>query len=172
MRPLFVRELTDEERAILEAGRRSSQVFTVKRCQILLASAGGQNATAIGATVGYSTQTVRNVVTRVNEEGLAALKPRPSCARRLANRELDTRALDHLRALRHKSPRSLGIPRSTWTLATLAVVCHRRGLTSRVFSEEAVRKAIKRLGVGWKRAKAWITSPDPADARKKSDATN
>jgi hypothetical protein len=50
MRPLFVRELTDEERAILEAGRRSSQVFTVKRCQILLASAGGQNATAIGVS--------------------------------------------------------------------------------------------------------------------------
>jgi transposase len=162
MRPLFVRELTNDERTSLAAGRRSSKVFTVKRGQMLLASAGGQNATAIGATGGYSTQTVRTGVTRFNEEGLAALEPRPSCAKRLANRELDTPALDHLRALRHESPRSVGIPRSTWTLATLAVVCHRRGLTSRVFSEEAVRKAIKRLGVGWTRAQAWITSPEPA----------
>ena len=28
-----------------------------------------------------------------------------------------------------------------------------------------------RLGVGWKRAKHWITSPDPAYARKKARAT-
>ena len=68
--------------------------------------------------MGYSTQTVRTVVTRFNEEGLAALELRPSCAKRLANRDLDTQALDHLRALLHESPRSVGIPRSTWTLAT------------------------------------------------------
>jgi len=33
---LFVRPLTAEERVILEAGLRSSQAFTVRRCQILL----------------------------------------------------------------------------------------------------------------------------------------
>jgi hypothetical protein len=34
-------------------------------------------------------------------------------------------------------------------------------------SGESIRRALKRLGVGWKRAKDWITSPDPAYARKK-----
>ena len=38
-------------------------------------------------------------------------------------------------------------------------------------SDETIRQAIKRLGVGWKRAKTWITSPDPAYLRKKGRAT-
>ena len=34
-----------------------------------------------------------------------------------------------------------------------------------------IRQALKRLGIGWRRAKRWITSPDPAYARKKKPAT-
>ena len=34
-------------------------------------------------------------------------------------------------------------------------------------SDETIRQAILRLGVRWKRAKQWITSPDPEYARKK-----
>ncbi len=36
---------------------------------------------------------------------------------------------------------------------------------------ETIRDAIHRLGMGWKRAKDWITSPDPAYLRKKSGVT-
>jgi hypothetical protein len=61
MKPLFVRELTSEEREALTKGLRSSQLFTVKRCQILLASARGLNATQIAETIGCSTQNVRMV---------------------------------------------------------------------------------------------------------------
>jgi len=38
-------------------------------------------------------------------------------------------------------------------------------------SRESVRRALQRLGAGWKRAKTWITSPDPAYLRKKTRAT-
>jgi hypothetical protein len=34
-------------------------------------------------------------------------------------------------------------------------------------SEESVRRALKRLKTNWKRAKHWITSPDPQYLRKK-----
>jgi transposase len=172
MKPLFVRKVTAEERAALEAGLRSSKVFTVKRCQMLLASLRGQTATQIAVAVGYSTQNVRNAITRFNEDGVRSLVPRSSAAHTVANRELDAAALEQLKALLHESPRSLGIERSTWTLKALALVSHQRGITSRELTDEAIRKAIKRLGVGWKRAKNWITSPDPAYARKKNDATN
>jgi hypothetical protein len=53
----------------------------------------------------------------------------------------------------------------------VAQVCHQRGWTPRVLSGEAIRLVLKRLGVGWKRAKHWITSPDPEYARKKKRAT-
>ena len=43
MKPsLTIRPLTDAERAALEAGLRSHEAFTVRRCQILLASAEAQ----------------------------------------------------------------------------------------------------------------------------------
>ena len=43
-RPIFVRPLSDAERESLEAGLRSPDAFTLRRCQILLASDRGKNA--------------------------------------------------------------------------------------------------------------------------------
>ena len=67
--------------------------------------------------------------------------------------------------------RDFGKPTGLWTLALAAEVAHAEGLTDRPVSIETIRQALKRLGVGWRRAKAWITSPDPAYARKKGRAT-
>ena len=78
---------------------------------------------------------------------------------------------DPLKGILHQSPRLFGKARSTWTLDLLADVAFEQGLTPRRLSHEAVRQAVKRLGHGWKRAKQWITSPDPAYARKKKRGT-
>ena len=39
-----------------------------------------------------------------------------------------------------------------------------------MLSPETIRQAFLRLGVSWRRAKHWLTSPDPAYARKKAAA--
>ena len=77
-----------------------------------------------------------------------------------------------LKGILHQSPRHFGKARSTWTLDLLADVSFEQGLTPRRLSHEAVRQAVKRLGSGWKRAKQWITSPDPSYARKKKRGTD
>jgi DNA-binding CsgD family transcriptional regulator len=59
-RPIYARPLTDAERETLEAGLRSSDAFTLRRCQILLASADGKNAYQIARNLGCNPQTVRN----------------------------------------------------------------------------------------------------------------
>ena len=46
-------------------------------------------------------------------------------------------------------------------------MAHAEGLSPAELSVETIRQALLRLGVGWKRAKRWLTSPDPAYARKK-----
>jgi hypothetical protein len=69
--------------------------------------------------------------------------------------------------LLHHSPRLFGKPRSPWTLQLLTEVCFEQGLTSRELSEAALRPTVERLDINWKRAKHWMTSPDPHDARKK-----
>src|SRR4028118_1840481 len=52
MKPLFVRELSDPDRQALQAGLRSSDGFTVRRCHILLASARGGTTTATAQAAG------------------------------------------------------------------------------------------------------------------------
>ena len=44
-------------------------------------------------------------------------------------------------------------------------------VTAERVSLETIRDALKRLGVGWRRAKTWITSPDPQYALKKTGVT-
>src|SRR5215203_1345844 len=69
-RPIFVRPLSDAERETLEAGLRSSDAFTLRRCQILIASARGENAYQIAHELGCNPQTARNAIHTFNEKGL------------------------------------------------------------------------------------------------------
>jgi transposase len=168
--PIFVRTLTATERQQLRAGLRSPDAFTVRRCQILLASASGDTPPRIARTLGCTAPSVRNALHAFQAEGLACLKAkssRPKNARPLLDASYD----DRLRDLLHRGPRTCGKPRSTWTLSLLAEVVHERGWAPRVLSIEAIRHAVHRLGVTWRRAKHGITSPDPAYARKKKLAT-
>jgi hypothetical protein len=52
-----------------------------------------------------------------------------------------------------------------------AEVCVEQGVTAKRVSLETIRDTLKRLGVGWRRAKTWITSPDPQYALKKTGVT-
>jgi transposase len=168
--PLFVRPLTADERASLETGLRSPSAFTVRRCQILLASAEGQATTTIARELRCTDQTVRNAIHAFHRRGLGVLQPLSSRPHTTAT-IFDAGACESLRALLHHSPRTFGKPTSRWTLALAAEVSFAQGLTPRLVSDEAMRVALRRLGVAWKRAKHWITSPDPAYARKKNGAT-
>ena len=162
--------MTQEEHRAFRAGLRSPSAFTLRRSQILLASADGLRPSQICARLGCSTQTVRNAIRAFHAAGTDCLgegSHRPKSTRP----ELDDSGRERLRALLHRSPRDFGKPTSLWTLALAAEVAFAEGLTARPVTGETIRQALKRLGVGWKRAKAWITSPDPAYLRKKGRAT-
>ena len=168
--PLYVRELLDDERERLEAGLRSKGVFELRRCQIILANARGMRAPAIAELVGCNDQTVRNVIKAFNERGLESLRPgsrRPHHTQAAFTSE----NAERLREILHHSPRNYGKPTSLWTLDLAAEVGFEQGLTATRVTGETIRVTLLRLGVRWKRAKHWITSPDPAYERKKSVAT-
>jgi transposase len=80
---------------------------------------------------------------------------------------LSEKACQQLLQLLHQSPRLWGKNSSVWSLALLAEVSFEQGLTPRQVSDETIRRAVQRLKVKWKRAKHWITSPDPQYALKK-----
>jgi transposase len=159
--PSFVRALTEAERPDREHGLHAPEAFVLRRCQIVLASSHGQRIPQIATPLGCDEKTVRLVVHGFNRDGLAVLArgssrphtPRPAVA--------TPAGVVALRALVHQSPRVFGKPTSVWTLELAAQVSAEPGLTARRGTGEAIRKTLRRPGVRWRRAKRWITSPDP-----------
>ena len=166
-----MRPLTRVERDRLEAGLHSQDVYVVRRSQILLASARGEWVPRIAATLGCNDQTVRNVIREFERDGLDACLARGSTRPHTIRAKVDDMAAEQLRALLHQSPRTFGKPTSVWTMELAAEVSVAEGITAERVSGETIRQAILRLGVRWRRAKQWITSPDPEYARKKVRAT-
>lgn len=168
---MYVRELTEQERSHLTASLRSASAFTLRRAQVVLASARKCKPSEIATQLGCAVQSVRNAIHAFDQHGLASLvqqSSRPKSARPL----LDHNAAERVKAILHQSPRAFDHDRSLWSLELLAMVLYQQGLSQRVLSIEAVRQALLRFGWGWRRAKHWITSPDPAYAAKKKDATS
>lgn len=139
--------------------------FTLRRSQIVLASARGERVPAIARALACSEQTVRDARHACNRDGVAALVARSSRPHtvRVA---FDAAGAERLRALLHRSPRGFGHPTSIWTLALAAETAYAAGVTATRVSDETVRATLARLGIRWRRAKRWITSPDPAYAPK------
>jgi transposase len=165
-----VRPLTDAERDAVEQGLRSSNAYTLRRSQIVAASARGEHIPRIARHLSCDEQTARNAIHAFNRAGAAALIKR-SCAVHSEQVAFTPAAAERLRTLLHRSPRDFGHKTSLWTLDLAAEEAHRQGLTQTRVTGETVRATLVRLGVRWLRAKRWITSPDPAYARKKGGAT-
>ncbi len=165
--PLFVRPPTKTEREALEVALRASDAFVLRRAQIILASAQGERVGLIAPRVGFSRQAVRDVIHAFNAQGAAVLQ-RGTTHNKVYYYSFDTASAEALRDLLHHSPRDAGQDTSVWTLELAAEVAFARGLTAWQVSGETVRATLARMGVRWRRAKAWITSPDPEYVRKKA----
>ena len=164
--PLFVRPPTEEERQALAAGLRSADAFTLRRSQIVLASARGERVSVIAHFLGCSDQTARNAIRAFEARGVAALtegSSRPNTV----HAAFDTAGAERLRALLHRSPRDFGHSTSVWTMELAAATAFAEGITAIRVSDETVRATLARLGIRWRRVKTWITSPDPEYGAKK-----
>ncbi len=168
--PIYVRPLEPFEQQMLEEGLHSHEAFTLRRCQILLASAEGKNPSQIAQQVRCASQTVRNVIRDFEQRGVECLKQRATIPVTVEP-VLTAAKREQLQSLLHQSPRTFGKVQSVWTLHLLAEVCHEQGLSDAVLSAPTMLDAIARLGSHWKRAKHWVTSPDPQYALKKNNGT-
>jgi transposase len=163
---IFIRPLTKEERHQIQMKLRSKDAFVLRRCQILLASDRGEKAPTIAQHLACHRQTVLDVIHGFNARGLAILQENSSRPHRLRTSFTDE-ALDALQDLLHHSPRDFGYQTSVWTLSLAAQVSFAQGLTPTLVSGESVRRALNRRGMSWKRARHWISSPDPQYLQKK-----
>lgn len=163
--PIFLRLVTEDERVTIQAGLRSNDAFVLRRCQILLASSRQERAPAIAQALGCDDQTVRKVINGFNRQGMAVCQKGSTRPHRLRTK-LGVQQRERLRDLLHRSPCAFGKQDDLWSLELVALVCFEVGLTNELISDKSVRRALKRRGITWKRARHWITSPDPLYLQK------
>jgi hypothetical protein len=149
MKPIYVRELTDEERRTLEKGLHSSSAFVIRRCQMLLSSAAGKTANQIGTELHCSGQGVRKAI-----------------------HAFDAGGRERLRELIRLSPRQFGHETSVWTLALLAETCQSEGIALRPVNADNLGYVLRDMGIEWRRAKNWLRSPDAHYEHRKKDGTD
>src|ERR1700734_3733080 len=156
--PLFIRPLEEDERTQLEEALHSTDAFRLRRAQYLLASARGQKPCEIAHHYGGCEQNVRNVLRAFQTSALECLNKksrRPKTTLPL----FEEGELARLKHLLHQSPRVFGKNTSLWTQSLLAEVAFEEGVCEQRVSDETIRRALKRLGANWKRAKHWLCSP-------------
>ncbi len=168
--PIYVRPLSDAEQEAVEAGLRSSHAFVLRRCQILLVSSRGERMPVIARALSCNEQTVCNAIHAFNNKGLAVLQEGSSRPHHIQS-AFSAEQVEQLVAILHRSPRTYDKPTSLWILDLLAQVSYEQGLSPQVVTGKAIRATLLRLGILWKRAKRWITSPDSEYLRKKARAT-
>jgi transposase len=162
--------VSDAEQKAVEAGLHSSHAFVLRRCQILLANGRGDRVPVIARALNCDEQTARNAIHAFNSKGLEALTEGTSRPHHTQN-AFSAEQVEELIAILHRKPRTFDKPTSLWTLDLLAQVSYELGLSPQVVTGETIRATLLRFGIRWKRAKRWITSPDPEYLRKKARAT-
>ena len=171
MRAIYARKPSKEERQELENGLKSPVGATVRRSQLILMSADERKkAREISERIGVSDQQIRKVLHAFNETGIGCLKLK-SRARQDDQRAYDDEAREQLRELIRQSPRKHDYKSSLWTLEMLAEVSHQKGWTSYQVHPDTVGQTLLKMGVSWRRAKHWISSPDKNYSGKKNAET-
>src|SRR5258708_319206 len=151
--PVRVRRLSDQEGQKLQriVRRGSTSSVRYRRAMMLLASAGGNRVPVIAQLVQAEEDTVRDVIHRFNEIGLAALDPRWAGGR---PRLLSPDDEDFVVATAKTRPARLGRPFTRWSIRKLVGYLHTlpdRAIRIRPDALRALRALLPRLLRGRRR---------------------
>ncbi len=158
--PVRVRRLMDAEGQKLQqiVRRGSTSSVRYRRAMILLASAGGNTVPVIARLVAADEDTVREVIHRFNEIGLACLDPRWAGGRpRLLSDDEEALVIQ----MATTRPAKLGQPFTRWSIRKLAAYLQRLPGRPLLIGRETLRTLLTRQGITFQRTKTWKESPDP-----------
>lgn len=159
--PVRVRRLTEQEGQKLQqiVRRGSTSAVRFRRAMMLLASAGGSTVPVIARLVQADEDTVRDVIHRFNEIGLACLNPQWAGGR---PRLLSSDDEDLVVQTATTRPTVLGKPFTRWSVRKLVDHLGRNIARPVRIGREALRCLLARRGITFQRTKTWKESPDPA----------
>ncbi|SCG77746.1 IS630 family transposase [Micromonospora inositola] len=159
--PVRVRRLSDQEgQQLLRITRRGTgSAIRLRRAIVVLASAGGNTVPAIARLVQADEDSVRQVIHRFNDRGMASLDPQWAGGRPRLISPDDEAFIITTATTR---PEALGLPFTRWSLRKLADhLVHDRGARRVQVSRERLRLLLREHGLTFQRTKTWKESTDP-----------
>lgn len=136
--------------------RQTRDALLIRRATVVLLLGAGNSAAEVARLTGAARSSVQRWKWLYLEEGEAGLQPRPRG--RLPSTVTST-VIARLLALLEGHPPAHGFLRSTWTSELLALAlrrCHGLALHA-----STVRRLLRRLGWGWRRARPTLCLRDP-----------
>ena len=140
-------------------------VRVYERYRVIAEGADGKDAASIADRVGVHLTTVYDWLHRFNAQGFQGIEDPPNPAGRPSS--LSSNQIRTLIKVALSRPTDLGLPFSHWSVAKLKDYCRRQRLLPD-FSDEWVRRLLRRQGVTVQRTKTWKESPDPGFEVKKT----
>ena len=139
------RRLSDEEgRQLQQITRRGKHgSIRVRRALIIMASASGTPVSAIASLVQADEDTVRQVIHRFNEIGLACLDPQWAGGR---PRRISPDQTAHIVTTALTRPEKLGLPFTRWSLRKLADYLAVNPVRMVTIGKERLRQVLRRWG--------------------------
>lgn len=167
MRPIFVRELSKNEKAEVKKLLKSTNTRLYKRARVIwLSSIQHLRVDEIAKIVDLHFINVRIWIRRFNQNGIKSLELKFSSGR---PREIKTEQRKQIIKMLKTKPTAFGLVWSSWNLRGLCQTATKKRVVKSI-SPEWMRRLIAEEGYSYKRSKRWITSPDPAYEVKKTSS--
>jgi len=154
-----------EGQKLLRLLRHSKDPIAVRRAEIVLASAQGEEAGTIAERLYFSADYVRKVIHRFNEEGLDSLRAQYANGGR--PKQVLPEHESQLLELAMTPPNLTGQPFTHWSLQKLRDVAVQRRLIPTV-TVQTVQRVLQKHHFSLQRTKTWKQSKDPDFVVKKT----
>jgi transposase len=157
--PVRVRRLSDQEgQQLLRITRRGTgSPIRLRRAMVVLASAGGNTVPAIARLVQADEDTIRQVIHRFNEMGIASLDPRWAGGR---PRQISPDDEQYIVTTANTRPEALGRPFTRWSIRKLADYLITQAARPITIGRERLRQLLVIHGITFQRTKTWKESND------------
>jgi len=167
LQSIRLRPLRAKERALLHKKLKEKTLSArlYERYRIIAAAAQRRNPKEVADRVGVHFTTVYDWTHRFNRQGFAGFEDPPNPEGRPSS--LSGRQIRTLISVALARPADLGLPFTQWSVAKLKAYCLQRRLLP-PFSDEWVRRLLRREGLSFQRTKTWKESPDPQFESKKN----
>ncbi len=159
---LKVRELSIEERELIEKNLKNSKSFIKDRARILHLSSEENTVRQICGKLGFHRPKVEKIIKQFNEKGIKIFQRGKSPGKpRIITKEERALILQYL----NTEPEKLGLHFNNWSHKKLSDYAKKQGIKA---SPSQVGRIIKQDEIKYKKKTSWLYSNDPEFAKKNS----